>query len=57
MNSFNNSQKIDIKTMKLVQSHIKDKDYFGKAIRREEAKKIQDKEKLFQKPRGYKNTK
>jgi hypothetical protein len=57
MNSFKNSQKIDIKTMKLVQSHIKDKDYFGKAIRREEAKKIKDKEKLFEKPRGYKNTK
>lgn len=57
MNSLKNSQKIDVPTMKMVQSHITDKDFFGKAIKKEETKKNIDKEKLFVKPRGYKNTK
>lgn len=57
MNSLKNSQKIDVQTMKMVQSHIVDKDFFGKAIKKEEAKKNIDKEKLFVKPRGYKNIK
>jgi hypothetical protein len=56
MNSLKNSQKVDLDTMKMVQKHIKDTDFFGKAIKKEEAKKIVDKEKLFVKPRGYKNT-
>jgi len=41
----------------MVQSHIVDKDFFGKAIKKEESKKNIDKEKLFVKPRGYKNIK
>ena len=53
MNSIKNSQKIDLQTMKMVQSHIPSKDFFGKAIKKEEAKKIVDKEKLFVKPRGF----
>ena len=56
MNSLKNSQKVNVETMKAVQHHITGTDFFGKAIKKEEAKKIVDKEKLFVKPRGYKNT-